>query len=334
MNKAVLLIIFNRFDTAKKVFEAIREAKPPRLYVAADGPRKNKRGEYKKCMKVREIIKYVDWECEVKTLFRDENLGCGKAVSGAIDWFFENEEDGIILEDDCLPNKSFFYYCEELLNHYKDNEQIMNIGSSHWKDNKYTDYSYYFSSIARCGGAFATWRRAWKYFDYTLKRYDYKDIERKIDLIYKDKNMQHYWKSTSLGMINYNGNEIWDYQWTISIIANEGLCIDPNKNLSSNIGYGKDATHTFNSDDIRANLPTYSIEKITHPPKIERNMEIDEKILHEWFRVKYLEELIPEVERLNYIINKIIDKIAWYIPIRSIRNNWRDKFKKKMMSIK
>ncbi|CRF33646.1 putative glyocosyltransferase protein [Brachyspira suanatina] len=331
MNKAVLLIVFNRFDTAKKVFEAIREVKPPRLYVAADGPRKNKRGEYKKCMKVREIIKYVDWECEVKTLFRDENLGCGKAVSGAINWFFENEEDGIILEDDCLPNKSFFYYCEELLNYYKDNEKIMHIGSNHIGE-PYSEYTYNFTSIMRCWG-WASWRRAWKHFDFTLKRYDYKDIERKIEIIYKDKNMQHYWKSITLCMMNL-GIDTWDYQWVISIIANEGLCIDPNINLVSNIGFTKEGTHTFDSDCNVANLPTYNIEKIIHPPKIERNMEIDEKILHKWFGVKYLEELIPEVERLNYIITKIIDKIAWYIPIRSIRNNWRDKFKKKMMNIK
>ena len=331
MNKAVLLIIFNRFDTAKKVLEAIREVKPPRLYFAADGPRKNKKGEYKKCMKAREIIKYVDWECEIKTLFREENLGCGKAVSGAIDWFFENEEDGIILEDDCLPNKSFFYYCEELLNYYKDNEKIMHIGSNHMGQ-PYSEYTYNFTSIARCWG-WASWRRAWKHFDYTLKRYDYKDIENKIDLIYKDKNMQHYWKSITLCMMNL-GIDIWDYQWVISIIVNDGFCIDPNINLVSNIGFNREGTHTFDSDDKHANLPTFTIEKIIHPNKIERNMSIDEKILHEWYEVKYLEELIPEVERLHYIITKMIDKIVWYIPIRSMRDSYREKLKKKVMSIK
>ena len=117
MNKAVLFIIFKRYETANRVFEVIRQAKPPRLYIAADGPRKNVKDEYEKCMNTRKIVEKVDWDCEVKTLFRDENLGCGLNVSGAINWLFEHEEDGIILEDDCLPDLTFFSFCEELLDY-------------------------------------------------------------------------------------------------------------------------------------------------------------------------------------------------------------------------
>ena len=128
LNTAVLFLVFNRPDTTRQVFEAIRKAKPPRLYVAADGPREDHPGEDEKVREIRDyVMNNIDWDCEIKTLFRDKNLGCKYAVSGAITWFFENEEMGIILEDDCLPSQSFFWYCEELLKKYKDIDTIMHI---------------------------------------------------------------------------------------------------------------------------------------------------------------------------------------------------------------
>jgi len=120
MISPVLFLIFNRPDTTTRVFEAIRAARPERLYVAADGPRMTREGEAERCAEARRIATAVDWPCEVKTLFRETNLGCRAAVSGAITWFFEHEEEGIILEDDCLPDPSFFPYCTELLAHYRD----------------------------------------------------------------------------------------------------------------------------------------------------------------------------------------------------------------------
>ena len=122
MNTPILFLVFNRPDTTKRVFEKIREALPPKLYVAADGPRDEREGEADKCEQVRHIATNVDWDCEVKTLFRDKNFGCKHAVSGAIDWFFDNEEMGVILEDDVLPNNFFFRFCEELLHKYKDED--------------------------------------------------------------------------------------------------------------------------------------------------------------------------------------------------------------------
>ena len=133
LKTAVLFLVFNRPDTTKQVFKAIRQAKPPRLYVAADGPRADKPGEAEKVEQARRIAMQVDWDCEVKTLFREKNLGCGKAVSSAIDWFFENEEEGIILEDDCLPSQSFFWFCEELLERYRLDMQSW----PHIRDNDY-----------------------------------------------------------------------------------------------------------------------------------------------------------------------------------------------------
>lgn len=152
LNTAVLFLVFNRPDTTKQVFEAIRKAKPPRLYVAADGPRLNRAGEEEKVKAVREyLMDNIDWSCEVKTLFRQENLGCKYAVSGAITWFFEHEEMGIILEDDCLPSQSFFWFCEELLNRYNNDTRIFLISGfnsiNKWKNNSFDYLFSYYGSI-------------------------------------------------------------------------------------------------------------------------------------------------------------------------------------------
>ncbi|MFP4332877.1 MAG: hypothetical protein ACLFQJ_06210, partial [Campylobacterales bacterium] len=144
LKTAVLFLVFNRLDTTKQVFEAIRQAKPPRLYVAADGAREAKEGEDQKVKAIREyILQHIDWDCEVKTLFREKNLGCKIAVSSAITWFFENEEMGIILEDDCLPSQSFFWFCEELLERYKDDMRIMMV-SGYNKVQRYNQQNSYF----------------------------------------------------------------------------------------------------------------------------------------------------------------------------------------------
>lgn len=124
MRSPVLFLVFNRPDVTQRVFDAIRQARPPKLYVAADGPRKDKAGEAERCKAVQNIVSMVDWPCEINKLIRDENLGCKIAVSGAIDWFFRQEPEGIILEDDCLPHPDFFLYCDELLEKYRDDERV------------------------------------------------------------------------------------------------------------------------------------------------------------------------------------------------------------------
>ena len=129
MKKPVLLIVFNRPDTTKRVFEAIKKAKPPKLFISSDGARNERKGEVWLVNEVRNyVLSNIDWKCEVKTKFNETNLGCGKAIHEAISWFFNNVDDGIIIEDDCLPSASFFTYCEELLDYYRDNKNIWNIG--------------------------------------------------------------------------------------------------------------------------------------------------------------------------------------------------------------
>lgn len=161
----ILFLIFNRPDTTRIVFKRIREIRPSKLYVAADAPRANKLGEAELCMETRAIIKDIDWPCELKTLFRDENLGCKLSVSGALDWFFENEECGIILEDDCLPDLTFFSFCKELLERYKDDDRIGHIGGNCFLPGQIAkELSYDFCSITHIWG-WATWRRVWKNMD-------------------------------------------------------------------------------------------------------------------------------------------------------------------------
>lgn len=272
---AILFIIFKRKETALKVLEIIKQVKPKYLYIAADGWRDE--NEKIKCLETREaVLKAINFECEIKTLFRDKNLGCCDGVAGAIQWFFENVEQGIILEDDCLPEISFFDYCEKLLNYYKDNERIMHITGDSPLDRKVGEASYYFATIQHCWG-WASWRRAWKYYDSTMKTISFKDMKKTLKKRYKDFNIRDYWQNWFYRTGDIN---TWDYQWTYSIISKDGICINPNLNMVSNIGFGADSTHTSNSEDENANRKTYPMdtENIIHPSKIECDREADFEI--------------------------------------------------------
>ncbi len=171
LTSPVLFLIFNRPETTEQVFSAIKKAQPPRLYIAADGPRSEYPNDAESCDISRAIATNVDWDCEVKTLFQDQNLGCRLAVSGAVDWFFEQETEGIILEDDCLPDQSFFLFCQELLEQYRDDTRIMQIGGTNYQfGKKRTNYSYYFSRYGHLWG-WASWRRAWSFYDEKMKQW-------------------------------------------------------------------------------------------------------------------------------------------------------------------
>ena len=269
LKTAALFLIFNRPDTTKQVFEAIRKAKPPRLYVAADGPRADKAGEAEKVEQVRQIATRVDWDCEVKTLFRDKNLGCGKGVSSAIDWFFENEEEGIILEDDCLPSQSFFWFCEELLERYRGDMRVMIISGYNkqemWNQDK---YDYFFSNFGGIWG-WASWKRAWDLYDLEMK-----DLESFIENNYFEfllgESLGNVRKKQMLNVIQ-NNIDTWDYQWGFTRHVNSGLACVPSKNLVENIGFGADATHTI------ANQKTINRYDLNFPVKYNEFIVSDKK---------------------------------------------------------
>ena len=271
---AILFLVFNRPKITREVFQMIRKAKPPRLYVAGDGARNNKDGEEEQIAKVRKIATNVDWPCDVKTLFRDKNLGCKKAVSEAITWFFENEEKGIILEDDCLPHLDFFNFCENLLDYYDKDEKIICITGVNFQNGKIRgDGSYYFSKFNHCWG-WASWKRAWQKYQ--------KDILfwptwSKSDEWLKhtpDNVEQKFWKKI-FDQVYAGKIDTWDYQWTASSWYQNGLTITPNVNLVSNIGFGDNSTHTKDKNDKAANIPTKEIGIFKHPKVVQRNIEAD-----------------------------------------------------------
>lgn len=270
MNSPLLFLTFNRPQETAVVFEeAIRKYRPSKLYMATDGPRPGRKDDETQCRAVREIISRVDWDCEVKTLFREQNLGCKNAVSSAISWFFEQEEQGIILEDDCLPNEDFFRFCDTLLPYYKEDEKVMHIGGNNFQDGiKRGDGSYYFSSIPHVWG-WASWRRAWKQYDIYLS--DLETVKKNNHLPLDEKS---FWFHT-FKRVKQNEINTWDYQWTYSLWKAGGKAIIPQVNLVTNIGFGTSATHTSSGDDDLSSLKTYPLKEITHPGQNQINREAD-----------------------------------------------------------
>jgi hypothetical protein len=272
LNTAVLFLVFNRIETTKKVFSAIRQAKPPRIYIAADGPRKDKKGEFEKVIMVRNFItQNIDWKCEVHTLFREKNLGCKVAVSNAIDWFFKNESHGIILEDDCFPSQSFFWFCEELLHRYQNDQRIAQICGSNFQNGiKRGNADYYFSIYNHIWG-WASWSNRWKNYDVNLERFENSDF---IDSIFNKKRVIKHWKNIYENM-KQQKIDTWDYQWMFTVWKKMQLSILPNINLVENIGFGPEATHTKHNDKM-ANIKNSEIVLEKHPTEVEQNREADE----------------------------------------------------------
>ena len=272
-NTPILFLIFNRPDTTKSVFEQIREIKPAKLYVAADGPRENRHGEDLRCAETRDIISKIDWPCKLKTLYREKNLGCKIAVSSAISWFFEQEEYGVILEDDCLPNLSFFPFCEELLIRYKDDDRIGHIGGDCFLPGIIKNgLSYDFCSFAHIWG-WASWRRVWKKYDVNFQ---YWNEGNRNDLFNNLREKIYFTSFISDTLSGRNGINTWDIQYFFTLRTQNQLSIYPAKNLVENIGFGtQDATHTGN---ISGNNE-FKKEKIEfplkHPQYFVRNKTID-----------------------------------------------------------
>lgn len=299
LNTAVLFLVFNRLDTTKQVFEAIRQAKPPRLYIAADGARETREGEAKRVGEVREfILSNIDWKCEIKTLFREENLGCKYAVSGAIDWFFANEEMGIILEDDCLPSQSFFWFCEELLERYKDDMRVWHIGGSNFQNGiKRGDADYYFSKYNHVWG-WASWANRWKMYDIEVKDLNLFIKEDLISTVFINKKWQQKW-IRFFNEVKNNKIDTWDFQWQYSIWINSGLGILPNINLISNIGFNREATHTSDSNSAMSNRDNFEITICQHPKNIYLNTIADDYEYKQYYCIGILKRIKNKIFKIK-----------------------------------
>lgn len=255
----ILLLIFCRPETTTVVFEAIRKIQPKKLYIAADGARDAKPGEAERCAEARKIATAVDWDCEVFTLFRDKNLGLGKGISTAITWFFDHESEGIILEDDCLPSPSFFPFCAELLERYRDDSRIMEIGGNNFDKPalREKDYSYSFSNLAYIWG-WATWRRAWQLHDFHMRLYaeinEKKYLEGHFSSIYEKHYYEYVFEKIYQNDTRISPKNVWSYQWQFACKIHSGLVVVPNRNLVVNLGIGGEATNTTNRHGIGHDL--------------------------------------------------------------------------------
>ena len=278
----ILFLVFNRLRTTKEVFESIRSAKPIKLYIACDGARNDKEHESEKVKSVQEfILNSIDWECDIKTLFRKENLGCKYAVSSAIDWFFDLEDQGIILEDDCLPSQSFFWFCEELLERYKNNNRIGQISGNNFQNGiKRGDSDYYFSIYNHIWG-WASWANRWKNYDVELQNFNKSYF---IEDMFDDKKTIKFWKDRFQD-IKLQKIDTWDYQWTFQMWKQKQLTILPNVNLIKNIGFGEDATHTINENDF-SNIEYSHLAVKKHPVEIIQNKEADKYTSKRMFNKK------------------------------------------------
>jgi len=273
LKSPVLFLIFNRPDETIRVFQEIKKAQPEKLFIAADGPREKIYGEKEKCETSRKIIEFIDWKCEVRTLFREHNLGCGKAVSSAITWFFEQVDEGIILEDDCLPNQTFFRFCDELLHKYRDNETIMHITGTNLVNKDISgSASYYFSNYSNIWG-WATWKRAWENYNFDMTGFEKFKENDTLLLLFQDRIIADFHLSKL--QKTYNKEiDTWDYQWSYAIWKNHGLSIIPVRNLIINIGFGVSATHTKDNFSI-ANTRNYEFDEIVHPGTVKVNHKVD-----------------------------------------------------------
>lgn len=280
MKSAVLLVVYNRPEKTRQVFEQIRLARPARLYVVADGPLPGHTEDEERCRQVRGLVEKPDWDCHFESWFRDENIGCGPSVKEAIDWFFTHEEEGIILEDDTVPDPSFFRFCDEMLDHYRNERHIAFIsGTNHQGtvkthvSNPASVASYFFARNKTTWG-WATWRRAWELMDYEmtwLQSARAGEIIRNMSLL---EETSKYWMNAVMSIQQKNVSA-WDWQWYFSVAAEDQLVIYPAVNLVSNIGFGPDATHTTGTPDEEVTT-RYSIDfPLHHPQKVVPNDDWD-----------------------------------------------------------
>ncbi|MBD2579002.1 glycosyltransferase family 2 protein [Oscillatoria sp. FACHB-1406] len=302
----VVLFVFNRPDLTEIVFNAIARVKPKTLFVIADGPRFPE--EVELCKKTREIINKVDWKCELFTDFSEVNLYATPRIHSGLNWVFSQVEEAIIFEDDCLPSDSFFTFCEELLSRYRNDDRIMHISGNNFQgSHPRTSYSYYFSKYLH-GWGWASWRRAWKHLDLSMKTWSEFKQEGLLDLVCEDRWEKLYWIQV-FDRCFTDGHFEWDYSWLYTGWSQNRLSIIPNVNLVSNIGFRADATHLKNGNSPLANIPAVELENIKHPPCVVRHKEADNYTFDYVFGGKKLKELHTIRGKIAWRIERLYEKM-------------------------
>lgn len=307
----ILLITFNRPDNTRRVLEAILAARPQELYVFQDGAREGNNSDVKKCAEVRQVVESMLKESEtcLHTFYSEKNLGCGRGPSSAITWFFENNEQGVIFEDDCLPSPDFFYYCQELLAKYKEEPSVGFIGGSNYGYEIKGKASYCFGSGHHQTWGWASWRRAWNTFEYDLKSFhDKNEFKKVLKQYYKSIRQRDYWLDVFQKVKHDRMNDsCWDYQFYFGIWRNGMLALCPKVNLVSNVGDDADATHTSNQNNSMLNRGVGAILPLIHPDVITHNYEIDDYMMRS-FIIPYNYGM-SGLKMLPYRINKRIKNL-------------------------
>jgi len=305
MRTPIAFFIFNRPETTARVFAEIARARPPVLLLVADGPRAGVPDDAEKCAATRAIMDRVDWDCRVLKNYAEGNLGCKRRVASGLDWVFEQEEEAIILEDDCLPHQSFFPFCDELLERYRDDEAVMAIcGDNYLFGRKSVSDSYFFHRLVG-GWGWATWRRAWRLYDAELKQWPAWRETSWLKEIVGDHRAVRYWREIFDRIYAGGDADTWDYQWVFSVWARRGLAATAAVNLVTNIGWGVDATHTFNRESVLANIPAGEMTfPLRHPAGVSVDREADQIILENI----YLPEMSNLAGRLRRRMSGLINR--------------------------
>lgn len=290
----VLFVAFNRPWTVKKTFEEIRKARPKKLYISVDGPRNE--DERKKVEEVRKIVSNIDWKCKVKKIFHDKNQGIEKAFNGAMRILFKEEEYGIIIEDDVLASEAFFDYCSQMLKLYKNEDRVMHVSGTNTEGITKIKENYFFSDTAFSFWGWATWRRAWKHQDLRLKIWPQVRIKFFFRQ-WKKEGLLLALKSQRLIQRVYEGKiQTSDYQWTVICGMREGVCIVPKYNLVTNIGFGKDATHTTEIDPA---IPIQKYSSFGELPK--QKIKINKKYSKSYARFFMKKSFIRFLKKIKFL---------------------------------
>ena len=277
----VLLIIFNRPILAQTVLEQIKRYKPSRFYVAADGPRESVQGEKELCQQTRDVVlSGIDWDCEVKTLFREQNLGCGPNVSQSISWFFSHEEMGVILEDDILVNEGFFEFSSQMLEKYRHDNRIMMVSGYNFSGSNIISNRYFFTRNPSVSG-WASWRRAWNLFDFELTQWPKINNKKTMKNLFPD-IIERYRKTKQLSKLFKSKKvDIWDQQWAFALIINDGKVIVPEANLCRHLGFDSGTHYSQqpgNMTNFAGNIDFGEIVfPLKHPDNILRNIAFERK---------------------------------------------------------
>lgn len=277
----VAYFIYNRPQQTEQSFKRIAEIEPRTLLLIADGPRGE--SERQRCDDTRAVLRHIDWECDIHINFSDYNIGCRQRVASGLDWVFQRVEAAIILEDDCVPDATFFAFCEQLLSRYRSERRVSMIAGDNFQfGRRRTAHSYYFSLIPHIWG-WATWRRSWRYFDLDMKAWP--KLRRTSwlrDTVTPQPVVAFY--RDMFDRAHAGEVDTWDIQWVFANFVQGGLTILPQTNLVTNIGFGTDATHTRSPTAREANMRTAAMQfPLQHPPTIQRNVEADEFTFEDQF---------------------------------------------------